>query len=669
MNSSPDKIYHLKANTNTSFKIDYEAELNPQQLRAVITTKGPVLCVAGAGSGKTRTLIFRVSRLIESGVTPERILLLTFTKKAAQEMMRRAATLLDDRCKRIKGGTFHGFANYILRKYHAEAGLAKNFTICDRGDAEDLVNLVRSQTLPNKNDSRFPKKNTILSIYSKSINTSKTFAQIIDQDYPQFSEHISELEKLQEEYQKYKRSKNILDYDDLLVELKMLLLCNKGLCSYLSKEFQYIMIDEYQDTNSIQSEIGFLLASEHNNILAVGDDAQSIYSFRGANFKNIMDFPKHFAHCEIIPLEQNYRSTEPILNFANAILDSAQEKYPKKLFSSLDSAQKPVFIKPLTVSEQATFICQKIIELREEGIDLNQVGVLFRAAWHSNELEVELNARNLPFVKFGGIKFTEASHVKDLLSFARILNNHQDSVSWLRILLLIEGIGAKSAQEITSRVSLADSSLNALSDYAKKKYGKDLITLKDELLEIRKKENFPQKQLDMLLKVYFPFMKLKYDDYIRRIDDLNSLVQMSERYSTLENFLDDLSLDIPELTQDGAEATSKENEYLTLSTIHSAKGLEWHTVFLISVIDGFLPSSRSLGTEEEIEEERRLFYVACTRAKNNLFILCPEHNRGRSFSPNYSGVAFSEPSRFLGQINNLSDLIEIWHLRDENPEW
>lgn len=665
--SSAVKTYTLKTNNEVreNFRINYKAELNASQYEAVVTTNGPILCIAGAGSGKTRTLIFRVSRLIESGIHPENILLLTFTKKAAQEMMRRASNILDDRCKRVRGGTFHGFANYLLRRFHKEAGLEQNFTIIDRSDAEDLVNLIRTEKNLAKNDTRFPKKNTIIDIFSKSVNTTKSFSEILSDDYPQFLEHAQILEKLQIDYQLYKKTRNVLDYDDLLVELKMLLTCNKDVRKRLSNEYKYIMIDEYQDTNIIQSDIGFLLASEHENILAVGDDAQSIYSFRGAHFKNIINFPSKYEKCKIITLEENYRSNQNILNFANGILDSAIEKYPKKLHSSKTSEQKPVFIKPLTAYEQADFITQKVLELSEEGVSLNEIAVLFRAAWHSNELEVTLSSRNIPFIKYGGLKFTEAAHVKDILALARITTNFKDSISWIRLLLLIEGIGTKGAHEISNTIYNGTSDLSGLNLFEKKKYGKELIKLREQLLPIIKENLPPSKKLELLLKLYFPLLKSKYDDYLRRIDDLNSLCAMSERYETLESFLDDLSLETPEFRQDGAEKSPKEDEFLTLSTIHSSKGLEWHTVFIISVIDGYIPSSRSLDKIEDIEEEKRLFYVACTRAKDNLFLLCPEQNNTKPYSGIYSNVNFSEPSRFISDIKNVENLMEVWHLQNE----
>lgn len=661
------KTYTLREHLDSSknYKIDYKAELNEKQYEAVITTSGPVLCIAGAGSGKTRTLIYRVSRLIESGVPPEKILLLTFTKKAAQEMMRRAAHILDDRCKRIKGGTFHGFANYLLRRFHVDAGLGQNFTIIDRSDAEDLINLIRTEKDLGKNDTRFPKKNTILDIFSKSVNTTKSFSEIIQSDYPQFLEHAQALEQLQIDYQKNKRARNVLDYDDLLVELKLLLSCNPQICKRLSQEFLYIMIDEYQDTNIIQSDIGFLLASEHNNLLAVGDDAQSIYSFRGAHFKNIIHFPKKFPECKIIALEENYRSNQSILNFANGILDSASEKYPKKLYSSKNADHKPVLLKPLSVHEQAEFIAQRVLELSEEGVPLTEIAVLFRAAWHSNELEVALTARNIPFVKYGGLKFTEAAHVKDLLAFARVITNYKDTISWLRILLLIEGVGPKSARDIANGIYNGTETLDALLSYEKKKYGKELVTLREQLLPLRSPNLSPREKFEVLAKIYLPFLKVTYDDYVRRIDDIHSLSAIAERYETIEAFLDDLSLEIPDLTQEGAEASPKEEEFLTLSTVHSSKGLEWHTVFVISLIDGYLPSSRSLDKIEDIEEERRLFYVACTRAKENLFLLCPEHSNIKPYGGLYSGLSFSEPSRFINDIKDIENLIEVWQLKNE----
>lgn len=672
MNEAPQKIYSLKLPerlAKPSHIIDYQNELNASQLEAVTTTEGQVLCIAGAGSGKTRTLIYRVAYLIENQVEPENILLLTFTKKAAGEMLRRATTILDDRCKRIRGGTFHGFANSILRKYHTQAGLPQNFTILDRGDSEDLLNLARTEKGYAKSEDKFPKKNTCIDVFSKSTNTSNSIREILEVDYPQFLELSSSLEKLQEDYQNYKKERGVLDYDDLLVELKLLLTLNPTTREQISKQFRYVMVDEYQDTNKMQSEISYLLSSYHKNLLVVGDDAQSIYSFRGAEFRNIMDFPTKFSACKIITLEQNYRSSQTILEFSNALLDTAKEKYPKRLFSEIESSQKPVFIRPLDTNEQSYFITQRILELREEGVSLNEIAVLFRAAWHSNELEVELSSRDLPFQKFGGLKFVESAHVKDLMAILKVIKNHRDTISWNRALLMLEGVGPKTALDISRQIILEGNHEKALSVAKSKKYYKDL----EDLSEVVKKGmdliGSPSDLLTLVIKYYTPLLRANYDDYNKRLDDIGSLKTLAERYSDLSSFMDDMTLEAPEQTQIGTEAESKDNERLTLSTIHSAKGLEWHTVFILSMNDGYIPSSRSLGKDKEIEEERRLLYVACTRAKRNLYLLCPEHIRGRGFSSPMGGFSFSDPSRFLWDMKEFPSLTENWSLEGELSTW
>jgi DNA helicase II / ATP-dependent DNA helicase PcrA len=673
MHTPASKTYVLKPAPESAapdFTIDYQGELNPQQYKAVTTTEGPVLCIAGAGSGKTRTLIYRVAYLIEKGVRPEQILLLTFTRKAAQEMMRRASTILDDRCRAIKGGTFHGFANMTLRRFAGLAGLEPNFTILDRGDAEDLLNLLRTELGLPDSKSRFPKKRTLLEIFSKSVNTGSSIESVISSDYPDYFEESSTITRLYDSFQKLKRERAVLDYDDLLVELKLLLTCNNELCLRLSHEYQYIMIDEFQDTNHLQAEISRLLATSHHNILAVGDDAQSVYSFRGAEFRNIMDFPENYPGCEIISLEQNYRSTQPVLEFANAILDSAKEKYPKHLFSNMESIQKPVLLRPDSVHQQASFISQRILELREEGIDLNRIAVLFRAAWHSNELEVELNHCNIPFMKFGGIKFIEAAHVKDIISFLRVCINHRDATAWYRILLLHEGIGPKTAQDITSKLVAGTPEMETLSTIKKKKYSPLLLSLKETIDTAKNFIDRPLQAVDTVKQYYLPILKTKHDDYKKRIDDLHSLARLSERHKRLDSFLDDLSLEVPDTKAlQEEDETSKEDEFLTLSTIHSAKGLEWHSVFILNLVDGYIPSSRALGSEKELEEERRLLYVACTRAEANLYLSCPVQGRSWGYTPPGGGYSFSQPSRFLSEIPDLSRLIECWNLEESDNCW
>lgn len=646
-----------------TFQIDYATELNPQQLAAVRNIFGPQLVIAGAGSGKTRTLVYRVSYLIEAGVDPSKILLMTFTRKSAQEMMKRASLVLDERCRRIKGGTFHSFANLTLRRFAEKLGFDPSFTILDRGDAEDLLNVVRTELGYNTKDKRFPKKRTLLNVISKSTNTGRLITDIIEDEFPQFIDEASVIERLAVEFQIYKKERSVMDYDDLLTHLKLLLLENADIRKKISRENQFIMIDEFQDTNSLQADIAEMLASEHNNLMVVGDDAQSIYSFRGANFHNIMKFPQRFSGTTMTTLEQNYRSTQPILNFTNAIISSAEEKYDKTLFSDIKASHGPVYIRATNFEEQSGFISQRVLELHEEGIRLDQIAVLFRAGWHSNELEVELSGRNIPFVKHGGLKFVEAAHVKDLVSFLRIIQNEKDAIAWYRQLLLLEGIGPKTAQNIVLRIRDSGNGFSALTEkpFDKKKYSDSL-----RLLRVGLEQAKGCSELEDLVaianKYYRPILKANYEDHKKRTDDLDSLLRIATRYETLQAFLDDITLDPPDSTQVGAEASDKEDDKLVLSTIHSAKGLEWHTVFVISLIDGYLPSSRSLNTKGEIEEERRLLYVACTRAEKNLYLIAPELSYSRGFSAVGPGMAFSEPSRFLHEMDNFDELAEEWFL-------
>jgi DNA helicase-2/ATP-dependent DNA helicase PcrA len=446
------KLKKLRREPERSFTIKYEEELNGAQLKAVEITDGPVLVIAGAGTGKTRTLVYRVARLVESGINPASILLLTFTRRAAYEMLRRASSTLDERCSKVSGGTFHSFANTILRKYAGLIGFNNNFTILDRSDAEDAINVIRTQLGFHKKEKRFQKKATILKVISKSINKSCTIEDVLKEDYPQFIDNLRDIQKINEQYKVYKRAKSIMDYDDLLIYLKILLEENNLVRTKLSNFYKYIMIDEYQDTNKLQANIARLLASEHQNIMVVGDDSQSIYAFRGASFKNIMDFPKIFPDTKTITLEENYRSTQPILDLTNEIIRYANKKYPKNLFTKREGNQKPVFIEAENENYQSKFIVQRVLELREEEIPLNDIAVLFRAGWHSNDLEIELVSHNIPFVKHGGFKFIETAHVKDVIAHLRIVFNPLDAVSWHRILLLIEGIGNKTANDIITEI-------------------------------------------------------------------------------------------------------------------------------------------------------------------------------------------------------------------------
>jgi len=606
-------LKQVKKNSK-DYSVDYLSELNKQQYSAVTSINGPQLIIAGAGSGKTRTLVYRVAFLVENGVKPDSILLLTFTRKAAQEMMKRASNILDERCSKIAGGTFHSFANSILRRYAELINYSNNFTVIDRADSESLIGYIISNMGLNKKERRFPRKKTVLSILSKSINTLYSIHEILEKDYPQFIDDEKDIITVGKNYINGKKSGNLMDYDDLLVNMVKLLEENENIRKKISNTYRYVMIDEYQDTNHIQAQYSSLIASEHENIMVVGDDAQSIYSFRGANFRNIIDFPKIFPTTETHTIEQNYRSTQPILDLTNQVIENAKEKYSKKLFTDIEGKEKPVFITPKDKYEQARFVCQKVLELRSDGIELNKIGVLFRAGFHSNELEVELNEQNIPFVKFGGMKFIEAAHIKDVLAILRVIYNQSDTIAWIRLLQLIHGIGPKTTDYLVNEIIKNNRGIKALisGSIKNKKYFPDLKSLYSLLDSILETNDEPIKMFPKIFEFYLPIIKQKYDDFKKRELDLQSLLEMSDRYSSTEKFLTDMSLEPPESSQVKTLATNKEDEKLILSTVHSAKGLEWHTVFIIQLLEGFFPSSYSLESPESIEEERRLFYVACT---------------------------------------------------------
>lgn len=632
------------------------SELNPAQLKAVESIDGPHLIIAGAGSGKTRVLVYRVAYLVQKGINPEEILLLTFTRKAAEEMLKRASRLLDERCQKVSGGTFHSFANSILRKYAQLVGVTNNFTILDQSDAEDTVNLIRTQLGYHKLKERFPRKRALLELISKSVNKSEDIEKVLYEEYPQFLEWANEVKKIRDEYAKYKLSKSLLDYDDLLVYLKNLLYTHNEIRHSFSRKYKYIMVDEYQDTNKLQAQIIYLLASEHKNIMVVGDDSQSIYSFRGANFKNIMDFPKIFSDAKIIMLEENYRSVQPILSLTNEVISNAEEKFEKTLFTKKKGSKLPIFVDAEDENSQSRYVADKILELREEGVELSDIAVLFRSGWHSNDLEIELASRNIPFIKYGGQKFVEAAHIKDIISYLRITYNIFDAVSWHRALLLMRGIGPKTAERIISKVSLGKKDFDLDQKLIDK--SPDLAALL-ELLQSGLNSDSPAEMIRVFLKYYEPLLKDKYDDFNKRLNDLDSLERIASRYNSLEKFLADMALDPPERNIVERGIKDKDDSTLTLSTIHSAKGLEWNTVFLIYVAEGHLPSYLSLENKEQIEEERRLFYVAMTRAKENLFLLKPHVDRSPRSYFGAGGSVFTEVSRFLAEGDILNRYVEV----------
>ncbi|MHB8338638.1 MAG: ATP-dependent helicase [Ignavibacteriaceae bacterium] len=641
------------------FVINYRADLNPAQFEAASAVEGAYLIIAGAGTGKTRTLVYRVARLVELGYDPKSILLLTFTRKAANEMMNRASLLLDNRCSKVNGGTFHSFANLTLRKYAKACGLNSSFTILDQSDTADVVNLIRSQAGFISKEKRFPNKQTLVKVFSFSVNTGKQIDEIIAEDYPHFKDYIDKILEIQNIFTGYKQKNNLLDYDDLLIYLRRFLFdLSPGAKSILSS-IKFVMVDEYQDTNKLQAEIVQGLTKLNNNIMVVGDDSQSIYSFRGANFKNIMEFPKLFKDVKIIKLEENYRSVQPILNFTNQIIGGAVEKYEKKLFTKKTGGELPNIIAASKENLQSKYIVEKILELREEGIPLKGIAVLFRSSFFSFDLEIELSKANIPFQKFGGMKFIETAHIKDVLAFLRIAANPKDVVSWYRVLLLHEGIGPRTAQKILDE--LAASQLTIKTDPSSvnsSRHNEKITKLFQLLYKIHTDQSLPSEKLQLVLDYYHPLFKDKYDDFNKRNKDLEIFQNIAEKYKSLDSLLSDMAIEpiIDSVVDIGGE--DKEDEFVTLSTIHSAKGLEWHSVFIIHAIEGFFPSSRSAEKLETLEEERRLMYVAATRAKQNLFITYPMNIYDRE-----SGTTLSKPSRFISEMN--SDLAEGWLLEED----
>ena len=602
-----------------SQKFDLNA-LNDAQRVAVTTTEGPVLVIAGAGSGKTRTLVYRVAHLLEQGVDPERILLLTFTRKASQEMLWRAGRLLNGSCNHVVGGTFHGVANVLLRRYGSAIGCGASFTIIDQSDAEGIINLLKSSLGLGRNNRQFPSKRAIISMISGSVNKSIALDDLIFQQYAHLGDHVEDILSLQRHYQAFKVDHGLMDYDDLLVNWKRLLQEAPDIQHQLSERFAYIMVDEYQDTNLVQADIVRLSAATHDNVMVVGDDSQSIYSFRGADFYNIMRFPKVFANTVIVKLEENYRSCQPILSLTNAIIQNAAEKYSKTLFSSIESTRKPRLFAGRDERDEARFILGEIKELMAKGIKIDDIAVLFRSGYHSYKLELELGSEGIDFEKRGGLKLTESAHMKDVLAFLRLLVNPHDTLSWNRIFLQLDKIGPKTAQKITAALATADDPFTALARYpAGPAWKNGLVQLSDLFQKLLAVEQKPTALYELVLNYYQPiFQRIYIDDFPKRQKDLDQLKSIMTSYNDLQSFIDDTTLDPP----DDARQAGHIQERLILSTIHSAKGLEFDAVFVIGLADGRFPHGAA-GQGEQWEEERRLLYVAATRARSYLYLTYP----------------------------------------------
>lgn len=622
--------------------VAYLDKLNEQQRKAVEHgvglsgghTAGPLLIIAGAGSGKTNTLAHRVAHLIVNGADPRRILLMTFSRRAASEMSRRVERI----CKQVIGtnagaltdamawsGTFHGIGARLLRIYAEQIGLDVDFTIHDREDSADLMNIARHELGFSKTESRFPTKGTCIAIYSRAVNSQTPLKDILRQHYPWVSSWEEELKQLFAAYVEAKQAQNVLDYDDLLLYWAQMV-SDPDLAGDIGNRFDHVMVDEYQDTNRLQAAVLMALKPGGRGLTVVGDDAQSIYSFRAATVRNILDFPASFSPAaDIITLDRNYRSTQPILAAANGVIDLARERFTKNLWTERQSLERPKLVTVKSETEQANFIIDQVLANRETGMTLKQQAVLFRTSSHSGPLEVELTRRNIPFVKFGGLKFLDSAHVKDMLAVLRFAQNPRDRVAGFRLLQMLPGIGPKKAGNILDTIAADPEPLLALAEIPPPpKTGDDWVSFVQLLANMRKSHGSWPSDIEQARLWYEPHLERIHEDAETRKADLLQLEQIAGGYPSRERFLTELTLDPPDATSDQAGVPLLDEDYLTLSTIHSAKGQEWRSVFILNVVDGCIPSDLGVGSTHEVEEERRLLYVAMTRAKDSLSLITPQ---------------------------------------------
>ena len=658
-------------------RIDYAAELNPQQLAAVQAPPGPALVIAGAGSGKTRTLTYRVAYLLENGISPSNILLLTFTNKASREMLERVETLLPDRTAGLWGGTFHSIGNRILRRHAEAAGYRSGFSILDREDQSQMLNAViaalgidtkKSKDAPK--EKRFPKGEVVADIVSYALNTGLPLDEVLAQKYPHFLEYQEQLEAVKRDYEKRKMAANALDFDDLLVQPLRLLESNEEIARFFRAQFQFILVDEYQDTNRLQAEVIDILARDHKNVMVVGDDAQSIYSWRGANFQNILEFPKRYPGATVYKIETNYRSIPEVLEVANAAIAANVRQFEKHLQPARHaSGVKPALVALENANDQARFVVQRIEELRETGADLRQVAVLYRAHYHSMELQMEMTRAGIPFSITSGLRFFEQAHVKDVAAFLKFVVNPRDEVAFKRVVRLLQGVGERSAAQLWAAVekALPSGESSAPASFHK-------LLMLEKALKIPAKAQKEWDQLAHTLEEIAPggtarppaemlggVIEAMYDDYLvanfpnaeARREDLNTLTNFARQYRESAEFLDQLALMTGLDTEEARPGTDA--DAVTLSSVHQAKGLEWRYVFVIWMAEGMFPTARSLEDEEAIEEERRLFYVAVTRAEDELYLTYPLLRLNAGY-----GEMIQRPSRFLAEIPK--ERLEEWQV-------
>lgn len=663
------ELLKQRLNSELGLKVDYASELNPDQLLAATTVDGKVLVIAGAGSGKTKTLTYRTSYLLENGVTPKSILLLTFTRKAANEIKSRAKVLLadtlsdDDLAKDtlptskmlndITSGTFHSFCNMLLRQYSGLLGINPRFTILDTGDSEDAIDLIhKEKKYPAQTKSQaFPRKKTLQNIISTSRNRRIHIRDLIENNYPDIAVHIPIIEQLAIDFHEYKRANHLYDFDDIISQVVRHLKTNDTFRQMLQNQYRYIMVDEYQDTNIPQKQlIDLICEPESVSLMVVGDDNQSIYAFRGANYENILLFGETYPEASLIKLEQNYRSTPAVLNYINALSAQITLGYQKQLYSNAAiSGDKPIFSRASDETKEAKYIADKIIEHKAE-YDFADFAVLCRTSFQSNYIQLEFMERGIPFIVVGGIKFIERRHIKDVLAFVKILYNPNDTIAWHRILTLFRGVGAVTATRLTQAINGDNNSFDPLLTAKFAKKSEQLEPLYHTLTKASQAESV-ESIIEHVLEFYVPILKTLEENWRERNEDFRVLKNLATEYSSLDNFLENLALDPP---NDSVATTSQPEEddkdKVTISTIHSAKGLEWPVVFVNSLVDGITPHHRSLADFEELEEERKLFYVACSRAKTRLYLTAPD------YFASYSGY-FDKPSRFIAELS--ADEVEV----------
>ncbi len=655
--------------------IDYLAELNEQQYAAVSSSPGPALVIAGAGSGKTRTLTYRVAYLLDQGVDPKSLLLLTFTNKAAREMMERVRELISLDLSELWSGTFHAIGNRILRRHADEVGLTRSFSIMDRDDQKSLMNTVVAECDIDTKSRRFPKADVLISIFSLVENTGVELVDLLEARYPYFEEWGDEIANVGKAYTAKKLETNSVDFDDLLILPLKLLKENEELCSLYQKRFQYLLVDEYQDTNAVQSELIHLLARPQNSVMVVGDDAQSIYSWRGADMDNILSFPEHYPNATVYKIETNYRSVPEVIDLSNAAISANKKQFKKALRAArVGGSMTPALVPVEDPRAQADFVAQRVLELRDEGIELDEMAILYRAHHQSLEIQMELTSRGIPFEITSGLRFFEQAHIKDVAAFLRFATNRRDEVSFKRFCLLLPGIGAATATKLWRAwlkvgISKKEEPPKRFSDCMLKfpvpaKAKKDWEQLCYTLDELVVGDGYarPSEMLTSVLEgVYDDYMKASFENYDNRRQDIEQLILYSETFDDVLELLGQLSLMSSVDGEPTGSRAEPDDEKVVLSSIHQAKGLEWKVVFLIWLADGMFPNGRILEADDQdmFEEERRLFYVALTRSKDELYLTYPQIN-----PKSYSGDIITRPSRFLEDCPE--EMLETWEV---GPAW